>query len=71
MPQRYLFPPVFMPLDEAQAYFNMTAGESHAHFFDFNIGPFCRLVHDEGLFLTLPGAAKFSVAFARDAAGTR
>lgn len=35
----------------------------------FNIGPFCRLGHDEGLTLTLPGAATFKVQFARDAAG--
>lgn len=35
----------------------------------FNIGPFCRLVHDEGLTLTLPGAGEFAVQFARDAAG--
>jgi hypothetical protein len=34
-----------------------------------NIGPFCRLVHDEGLFLSIPGAAEFTVQFARDAAG--
>jgi hypothetical protein len=34
-----------------------------------NIGPFCRLVHDEGLFLTLPGAKEFAVQFARDEAG--
>ena len=34
-----------------------------------NIGPFCRLVHDEGLWLALPGAGKFKVQFARDAAG--
>ncbi|MCY3018776.1 MAG: hypothetical protein NTW87_07080, partial [Planctomycetota bacterium] len=35
----------------------------------FNIGPFCRLVHNEGLWLTLPGAAEFSVQVARDAEG--
>ncbi|HZT83755.1 MAG TPA: hypothetical protein VFA26_26225, partial [Gemmataceae bacterium] len=35
----------------------------------FNVGPFCRLVHDEGLFLTLPGAAEVAVQFARDPAG--
>lgn len=34
-----------------------------------NVGPFCRLVHDEGLFLTLPGAKVFAVQFARDEAG--
>jgi hypothetical protein len=34
-----------------------------------NIGPFCRLVHDEGLFLTLPGGKEFNVQVARDAAG--
>ncbi|MEQ8787647.1 MAG: beta-galactosidase trimerization domain-containing protein [Pirellulaceae bacterium] len=34
-----------------------------------NIGPFCRLVHDEGLWLTLPGATQFEVQIARDAAG--
>lgn len=34
-----------------------------------NIGPFCRLVHDEGLWLTLPGATQFEVQLARDAAG--
>jgi hypothetical protein len=34
-----------------------------------NIGPFCRLVHDEGLWLTLPGAAQFEVQVARDSAG--
>lgn len=35
----------------------------------FNIGPFCRLVHDEGLTLKLPGAKEIPVQFARDAAG--
>jgi hypothetical protein len=35
----------------------------------FNIGPFCRLVHDEGLFLNLPGAKEFAVQVARDAGG--
>jgi hypothetical protein len=35
----------------------------------FNVGPFCRLVHDEGLTLTLPGAQEIAVQFARDAAG--
>jgi hypothetical protein len=34
-----------------------------------NIGPFCKLVHDEGLTVTLPGAAQFGLQFARDAAG--
>jgi hypothetical protein len=34
-----------------------------------NVGPFCRLVHDEGLFLTLAGAKEFDVQVARDAAG--
>ncbi len=34
-----------------------------------NIGPFCRLVHDEGLTLSLPGAKGVAVEFARDAAG--
>ncbi|MFO0880426.1 MAG: beta-galactosidase trimerization domain-containing protein [Gemmataceae bacterium] len=34
----------------------------------FNIGPFCRLVHDEGLTLTLPGSA-IEIDFARDPAG--
>jgi hypothetical protein len=34
-----------------------------------NVGPFCRLVHDEGLFLKLPSAAKFAVQFARDEQG--
>ncbi len=36
-----------------------------------NIGPFCRLVHDEGLTLNLPGAKEFAVQFARDAAGAQ
>jgi hypothetical protein len=35
----------------------------------YNIGPFCRLVHDEGLFLSLPGAKEFAVQIARDAGG--
>src|SRR5947209_7764659 len=35
----------------------------------YNIGPFCRLVHDEGLFLNLPGAKEFTAQVARDAAG--
>lgn len=35
----------------------------------FNIGPFCRLVHDEGLTLTLAGAPEFAVQVARDPAG--
>src|SRR6202021_131571 len=34
-----------------------------------NIGPFCRLVHDEGLTLTLPEGGAFPVEFARDEAG--
>jgi hypothetical protein len=34
-----------------------------------NIGPFCRLVHNEGLWLTLPGATEFAVQVARDAEG--
>jgi hypothetical protein len=35
----------------------------------FNIGPFCRLVHDEGLTVSLPGATAFGLQFARDEAG--
>ncbi|MGD0090927.1 MAG: beta-galactosidase trimerization domain-containing protein [Planctomycetota bacterium] len=39
----------------------------------FNIGPFCRLVHDEGLWLSLKAAQPvqepFAVQFARDAGG--
>ena len=35
----------------------------------YNVGPFCRLVHDEGLTLSLPGATEFPVQFARDAEG--
>lgn len=35
----------------------------------FDIGPFCRLVHDEGLFLNVPGAKEFAVQVARDAGG--
>src|SRR5206468_1054897 len=35
----------------------------------YNIGPFCRLVHDEGLTLTLPGAKEFEVQFARRQGG--
>ncbi|MFQ3592795.1 MAG: hypothetical protein SNJ82_06330 [Gemmataceae bacterium] len=35
----------------------------------FEIGSFCRLAHDEGLTLKLPGAARFRVQFARDPAG--
>ena len=35
----------------------------------FDVGPFCRLVHDEGLWLTLAGGKNFGVQFARDAAG--
>jgi hypothetical protein len=34
-----------------------------------NVGPFCRLVHDEGLKLELPGAGEFAIQFARDRAG--
>lgn len=30
-----------------------------------NIGPFCKLVHDEGLFLSLPGAKEIPVQFSR------
>jgi len=36
----------------------------------FNIGPFCRLVHDEGLAITLSGASQFSVQVARGADGS-
>ena len=36
-----------------------------------NIGPFCRLVHDEGIVVTLPGATgPVEIEAARDAAGT-
>lgn len=34
-----------------------------------NIGPFCRLVHNEGLTMTLPGAGSFPVQFALDPQG--
>lgn len=34
-----------------------------------NIGPFCKLVHDEGLTVSLPGAKEFGLQFARDEAG--
>jgi hypothetical protein len=34
-----------------------------------NIGPFCRLVHDEGLFLTLPDAQDVKTIFALDPGG--
>lgn len=34
-----------------------------------NVGPFCRLVHDEGLTLSLPGSPRVAVQFARDPAG--
>jgi hypothetical protein len=34
-----------------------------------NIGPFCRLVHDEGVTLTLPGGREIEVEVARDEAG--
>lgn len=34
-----------------------------------NLGPFCRLVHDEGLTVSLPGAKEFGLQFARDEAG--
>lgn len=34
-----------------------------------NIGPFCQLVHDEGLVLTLGAGKDFTVQFARDKAG--
>jgi hypothetical protein len=37
----------------------------------FNIGPFCRLAHDEGLTLSVKGAASFPVQFAREADGKR
>jgi len=37
----------------------------------FEIGSFCRLAHDEGLTLQLPGAVRFRVQFARDPAGTQ
>ena len=36
----------------------------------FNIGPFCRLVHNEGLTVNLPNASSLSVQVARDAAGS-
>jgi len=35
-----------------------------------NIGPFCRLVHDEGLVLSLGDKKDFAVQFARDAGGS-
>lgn len=35
----------------------------------FNIGPFCRLVHDEGLTVSLAGAAAIPLQFARGPAG--
>lgn len=35
----------------------------------FNVGPFCRLVHDEGLKLTVPGSKTIEIQFARDEAG--
>lgn len=35
----------------------------------FNIGPFCRLVHDEGLTVSLKGAASIPLQFARGASG--
>ncbi|MSQ95605.1 MAG: hypothetical protein EXR98_13740 [Gemmataceae bacterium] len=34
-----------------------------------NIGPFCRLVHNEGLIVNLPGAKEIAMQFARDEAG--
>jgi len=34
-----------------------------------NIGPFCRLVHDEGIWITLQGAKEIEVQVARDAEG--
>ncbi len=37
----------------------------------FNIGPFCRLVHDEGLWLRLEGADKLDVQVSTDANGRR
>lgn len=36
-----------------------------------NIGPFCRLVHDEGLTLNLGAGKEFQIQFARDAAGAQ
>ena len=36
----------------------------------FNIGPLCRLVHDEGLFFELPGTKSIELQFARDDKGT-
>ncbi|VTS00732.1 beta-galactosidase trimerization domain-containing protein [Tuwongella immobilis] len=36
-----------------------------------NIGPFCRLVHDEGLTVSLPEASEIPLQFARDAAGNQ
>jgi len=35
----------------------------------FNVGPFCRLVHDEGLTVSLSGAASIPIQFARGSAG--
>lgn len=35
----------------------------------FNLGPFCRLVHDEGLTVSLAGAASIPLQFARGPAG--
>lgn len=35
----------------------------------YNIGPFCRLVHDEGLTMVLGSGKDFAVQFARDPAG--
>lgn len=35
----------------------------------FNVGPFCRLVHDEGLTVTLAGAPSIPLQFARGANG--
>lgn len=35
----------------------------------FNLGPFCRLVHDEGLTVSLAGAAAIPLQFARGPAG--
>jgi hypothetical protein len=35
----------------------------------FNVGPFCRLVHDEGLTFTLPGGGDVELQVARDEAG--
>lgn len=36
-----------------------------------NIGPFCRLVHDEGLWVSVDGARSVPLQFARDARGAK